>query len=197
MLGSAGAGILARAGGGRIRLGRAGLSARRQRQRGLDRWSGGASEGRASVADFLSIRGLPVIVNGLVYAISMGGAAGLQRRADRAAACGNVRSPARTRPISPATGCSSVSAEQQIGGGQHQRWPHLLDHRAAALGGRGSTRTRLTWYGPLLVSDRLIVAGISKDALSVSPYTGEILGHGRAVAGGRAGARRWWPAARC
>ena len=33
----------------------------------------GASQGRATVADFLSIRALPVIVNGLVYAISMGG----------------------------------------------------------------------------------------------------------------------------
>ena len=33
----------------------------------------GASQGRATVADFLSIRGAPVIVNGLVYAISMGG----------------------------------------------------------------------------------------------------------------------------
>jgi outer membrane protein assembly factor BamB len=35
----------------------------------------------------------------------------------------------------------------------------------------------LTWYGPLLVSDRLIVTGTSKDALSVSPYTGDVLGH--------------------
>jgi outer membrane protein assembly factor BamB len=35
----------------------------------------------------------------------------------------------------------------------------------------------LTWYGPLLVSDRLIVTGTSEDALSVSPYTGEVLGH--------------------
>jgi outer membrane protein assembly factor BamB len=35
----------------------------------------------------------------------------------------------------------------------------------------------LTWYGPLLVSDRLIVTGTSEDALSISPFTGEILGH--------------------
>jgi outer membrane protein assembly factor BamB len=35
----------------------------------------------------------------------------------------------------------------------------------------------LTWYGPLLVSDRLIVTGTNQDALSISPYTGEILGH--------------------
>jgi len=34
----------------------------------------------------------------------------------------------------------------------------------------------LTWFGPLLVGDRLIVTGTSQEALSVSPYTGEILG---------------------
>ena len=34
----------------------------------------------------------------------------------------------------------------------------------------------LTWFGPLLASDRLIVAGTNKQALAVSPYTGAILG---------------------
>jgi outer membrane protein assembly factor BamB len=29
----------------------------------------------------------------------------------------------------------------------------------------------------MLVADRLIVTGTSEDALSISPYTGEILGH--------------------
>src|ERR1700709_595011 len=49
--------------------------ASRRRDRGSVVWTDGlgASEGRASAADFLSIRGLPVVVNGLVYAISMGG----------------------------------------------------------------------------------------------------------------------------
>lgn len=34
----------------------------------------------------------------------------------------------------------------------------------------------ITWFGPVLVSDRLVVAGTNEVALSVSPYTGEILG---------------------
>ena len=34
----------------------------------------------------------------------------------------------------------------------------------------------ITWYGPTLLGDRLVVAGTDKEALSVSPYTGEILG---------------------
>ena len=37
-------------------------------------------------------------------------------------------------------------------------------------------RHPITWYGPLLVGDRLIVAGTNQQALAVSPYTGEILG---------------------
>jgi outer membrane protein assembly factor BamB len=34
----------------------------------------------------------------------------------------------------------------------------------------------ITWFGPLLAGDRLVVAGTSKAALAVSPYSGEILG---------------------
>lgn len=34
----------------------------------------------------------------------------------------------------------------------------------------------ITWTGPLLVSDRLIVAGSTGEALAVSPYTGRLLG---------------------
>lgn len=34
----------------------------------------------------------------------------------------------------------------------------------------------VTWTGPVLVSDRLIVAGSQGQALSISPYTGDVLG---------------------
>ena len=34
----------------------------------------------------------------------------------------------------------------------------------------------LQWSGPVLVGDRLIVTGSSGEALSLSPYTGEVLG---------------------
>lgn len=37
----------------------------------------------------------------------------------------------------------------------------------------------ITWFGPVLVSDRLVLAGTSKTALAVSPYTGDILGRQR------------------
>ncbi len=34
----------------------------------------------------------------------------------------------------------------------------------------------ITWTGPILASDRLIVAGSNEEALAISPYTGRILG---------------------
>jgi len=34
----------------------------------------------------------------------------------------------------------------------------------------------ITWFGPVLVSDRLVIAGTNAVALSVSPYTGKVLG---------------------
>jgi outer membrane protein assembly factor BamB len=136
----------------------------------------GASEGRASVADFLSVRGLPVVVNGLVYAISMGGLL----------VCNDVPTGRRVwerqiagenTPFIAGDWMFVISAEQQIGAvnitdgriswiTQLPRWEDPVKRKDT-----------LTWYGPLLVSDRLIVTGISKDALSLSPYTGEILGH--------------------
>jgi outer membrane protein assembly factor BamB len=136
----------------------------------------GASEGRASIADFLSIRGLPVIVNGLVYAISMGGLL----------VCNDVPTGRRVwerqvagedTPYIAGDWMFVISAEQQIAA------ININDGRISWItqlprwDDPDKRRNTLTWYGPLLVSDRLIVTGISQDALSLSPYTGDILGH--------------------
>ena len=136
----------------------------------------GASQGRASAEDFLSIRGLPVVANGLVYAISIGGLL----------ICNDVPTGRRVwdrqiagedTPTIAGDWMFVISAQQQLAAinindgrvgwtTQLPRWddPDKKKHT-------------LTWYGPLLVSDRLIVTGTSEDALSVSPYTGAILGH--------------------
>jgi outer membrane protein assembly factor BamB len=128
-----------------------------------------------SLADFSAIRGLPVIADRRVYAISMGG---LMVAVDL---------PTGRRLW-----------ERQIGGEDSPwaagSWLFIvsLDQRMAAVNrddGRVAWVTELprwenpekqrdaiTWFGPLLVGDRLIVAGTSHEALAVSPYTGEILG---------------------
>jgi outer membrane protein assembly factor BamB len=136
----------------------------------------GSSAGRASVADFLSIRGLPIIVNGLVYAISMGGVL----------VCNDVPTGRRVwdrqiagedTPYVAGDWMFLISADQQIAA------LSIADGRVTWItqlprwDDPEKKKNTLTWYGPLLVSDRLIVTGTSQDALSVSPYTGDILGH--------------------
>ena len=136
----------------------------------------GASQGRATVADFLSIRGLPVIANGLVYAVSMGGLL----------ICNDVPTGRRVwdrqiagedTPYIAGDWMFLISAEQQIAAinisDGHISWITQLPR----WDDPDKRKNTLTWYGPLLVSDRLIVTGTSQDALSVSPYTGEVLGH--------------------
>jgi outer membrane protein assembly factor BamB len=36
--------------------------------------------------------------------------------------------------------------------------------------------TPIAWTGPILVGDRLLIAGSNREALTMSPYNGEILG---------------------
>jgi len=127
------------------------------------------------VADFSAIRGLPVIAGGRVYAIGMGGLM-----------------------IANDLPTGRRLWEREVGGEDHPwvagSWVFIvsLEQRMAAINrddGRVAWVTDLprwnnpekergiiTWYGPLLVGDRLVVAGTSESALAVSPYTGEILG---------------------
>nr|WP_294513127.1 PQQ-binding-like beta-propeller repeat protein [uncultured Rhodopila sp.] len=136
----------------------------------------GASRGRASGGDFLSIRALPVIVGGLVYAISMGGLL----------VCNDVPTGRRVweRQVAGEDTFAIagdfmflISAQQLVAA------VNITDGRVSWItelpryADPEKRKDTLTWYGPLLVSDRLIVTGTSEDALSISPYTGEILGH--------------------
>jgi outer membrane protein assembly factor BamB len=136
----------------------------------------GASRGRASGGDFLSIRAAPVIVNGLVYAISMGGLL----------ICNDVPTGRRVwerqvagedTPAIAGDWMFIISAQQEVAA------VHIADGRIGWITqlprweDPDKRKHTLSWYGPLLVGDRLIITGTSQDAVSVSPYTGEILGH--------------------
>jgi outer membrane protein assembly factor BamB len=135
----------------------------------------GQSRLRGTTGDFLSIRGAPAIVNGQVFAISMGGLLVCddvptgRRLWDRQVAGENTLYPAGDWMF-------LVSAQQEIAAvrladgvvGWVTPLPRFADP--------DDRKDTLTWYGPLLVGDRLIVTGTDQNALSVSPYTGEILG---------------------
>ena len=134
-----------------------------------------APGGLSGVSDISAIRGLPVISQGRVFAI---GLADLMLSND-------LRSGRRLW-------------EREVGG-EDSLWVAgdwlfvvSVDQRLAAVDARDGRvawvtdlprfenpkkqEGALTWFGPVLVADRLIVAGTSKDALAVSPYTGAILG---------------------
>lgn len=134
-----------------------------------------AARGRNSLADLSAIRGLPVIADGRVYAISLG----------RLMVSLDLRSGRRLW-------------EREIAG-QDILWVAgdwiffiSADQQAAAVNRTDSSvgwvtelprwdnpekqEDPLFWFGPVLAGDRLIVVGTNKQALSLSPSTGEIIG---------------------
>jgi outer membrane protein assembly factor BamB len=136
----------------------------------------GAARGAAGVADFLSIRGLPVIDNGQVLAISMGGLM-VSTDVPSGRRIWERQVAGEDTPYVAGEWMFVISVEQQLAA------VHAFDGRVAWITDLPrwedpeSKSGSLTWYGPLLVADRLIVTGTGEDALSISPYTGAILGH--------------------
>ena len=134
-----------------------------------------ATVGGGNIADFSAIRGLPLVGDGRVYAIGLGGLA-----------------VAVDMPSGRRLWERSVAGEDSPWAAGGWLFVVSLDQRMAAVSrddGRVAWVTDLprwenpekqkdpiTWYGPLLAGDRLIVAGTNHQALAASPYTGEILG---------------------
>ena len=134
-----------------------------------------STRGRSSLLDLSAIRGMPVIADGRVYAGSLGGLVSAL----------DLRSGRRLWEREIATADTPCVAGD---------WLFVLatDNRVAALnradgaaawitelprfGDPEKQRDPILWTGPLLASDRLIVAGSTGEALAVSPYTGAILG---------------------
>jgi len=128
-----------------------------------------------SLADFSAIRGLPAVGDGRVYAIGMGGlmvAVDLptgRRLWEREVA-------GEDSPWAAGSWLFVVSLDQRIAAVDRDdgrvAWVTDLPRWENAE----KEKDPITWFGPLLVGDRLVVAGTSREALAVSPYTGEILG---------------------
>jgi outer membrane protein assembly factor BamB len=128
-----------------------------------------------TVADFSTIRGLVTISNGVVYAISVGRLmVALDLHAGRRLWERNVAG--QDSPWVADSWIFLVTLNQQMAAINRDdgrvAWATTLPRWEDP----DKQKDQITWFGPVLVSDRLVVAGTNSKALSVSPYTGKILG---------------------
>ena len=144
---------------------------------GRELWSDSLSAPRrlSTTSRLSSIRGRPIIDRGLVFAVSNSGLmAAINQRSGRRVwdrEIGGIESPwIAGNFIFLLTNSSELVALGRADGRIH--WVRALPQFEDPEDKDG----RISWTGPLLVNDRLIVAGSSGEALSVSPYTGLILG---------------------
>lgn len=138
-----------------------------------------ASEaGPAALANFSSIRGRPVIANDQVLAIGLGGeAVGIDLPSGRRLWERNVASI--DSPWVAGGWMFIVSADQKMAAISASDGLIAWTVQLPAWNDPKAQEGAISWFGPVLVTDRLVVTGTSKEALSVSPYTGNILGRQR------------------
>ena len=146
-------------------------------ENGRELWNDNLSAVRRvdPIADLAHIRALPVIDRGLVLAISNSGrmVAIDERRGQRAwdIDLGGVQMPwVAGEFIYVVTNDAQVVCITRRDG--RIKWVRQLDRFEDPEDLKGP----IQWIGPVLAGDRLIVAGTTGVALSISPYSGELLG---------------------
>jgi outer membrane protein assembly factor BamB len=134
-----------------------------------------SQSGRNSIADLSTVRGLPVIVNGQVYASSLGGlTVALDLRSGRRLW---EREIASYESMCIAGDWIFLVTNDQIAvclarvDGQVAWTSQLPPYENME-----KSRDPIVWHGPALAGDRLLFAGTNAQATAVSPYTGKILG---------------------
>ncbi|MCX7382393.1 MAG: PQQ-binding-like beta-propeller repeat protein [Alphaproteobacteria bacterium] len=134
-----------------------------------------ASRGRNSLADVSTILGRTAIKSGRAFAVSMGQQlAAVDLRSGRRLWERNVASP--ESPWIAGDWMFLVTAGNQVAAfslvdGQ-AAWATQLD----VYENVEKKKDPIRWFGPVLAGDRLILAGTNRVAVSISPYTGQILG---------------------
>ena len=135
----------------------------------------GIAGSKTSLIDFLAIRGAPVIINNQVFITGMGGltvAADLltgRRVWERKLASGNALYAAGNALF-------TISTDQEAGA------INIEDARIAWVTALprwekpDKKRDVITWFGPIIAGDRMIVLGTNKEAISLNPANGDILG---------------------
>jgi outer membrane protein assembly factor BamB len=138
-----------------------------------DRLAGERSGG--IVADFSTIRGLVTISNGVVYAVSVGRLlVALDLHAGRRLWEREVAG--EDTPWVADNWIFLVTLNQQIAAIDREAGRVAWVTQLPRWDDPDKQKVAVTWFGPVLVSDRLVVAATDAVALSISPYTGTILG---------------------
>ena len=135
----------------------------------------GIARGKSSLVDFLAIKGAPVISNGLVYVTGMGGitiAADLisgRRVWERRVGSANT-------PYIAGSWMFLISTLQEAGAIQIDEarvgWAVPLPHWENPE----KKKNIITWYGPVLAGNKLILTGSNSEALFLNPLNGAVVG---------------------
>jgi outer membrane protein assembly factor BamB len=133
------------------------------------------SVGSRGLGDVSAVRGLPVVSDGKVYAMSVGGlAAAIDLPSGRRLWEREVAG--EDSPWAAGSWLFIVSLEQKIAALNRDDGRVAWVTELPRWEDPEKQKDPITWFGPLLAGDRLVVAGTNNQALAVSPYTGEILG---------------------
>lgn len=134
-----------------------------------------AAAGLGGLSDIASIRGNPIISNGRVFAIGMGGVAlAIDLHAGRRLWERDVAG--LDSPWIAGDWLFVITLDQNLVAF------HAADGRVGwvsqlpAFNNPKNQTGPITWFGPVLAGDRLVAAGTSSEALAISPYTGQIMG---------------------
>ncbi len=145
-------------------------------ENGQELWADSLSGTRRGAASSLgTIRGRPIIDRGIVFAISNSGQfAAINLRTGRRIwerPVGGIESPwIAGEYLFVISNNTDLLALGRLNG--RIFWVTALPEWEDPEDREG----KITWTGPVLASDRLIVAGSTGEALSVSPYSGKVLG---------------------
>ena len=134
-----------------------------------------SAHGRNSVVDLSAIHGMPVIQNGQVYAIGLGGVMlALDLRSGRRLWERDTAS--NETPCIAGDWIFVLSADSQLAALATIDGSVAWVTQLPPFENMEKRKDPIHWQGPTLVSDRLLVASSTGIAQAVSPYTGEFLG---------------------
>jgi outer membrane protein assembly factor BamB len=134
-----------------------------------------SGHGRGSSSDLSAIHGMPVIQDGRVYAVGLGGLLlALDLRSGRRLWERDVASA--DTPCVAGDWIYVLSTDSEVAALSRLDGSVAWVTQLQKFDDEKKKKDQIEWMGPLLAADRLVVASSNAQALAVSPYTGEILG---------------------